>query len=188
MTPALYVVFGLVGAGVLGLLLAKPVRAYFSMRGDRVVTCPDNGEIVAVNVDALRAAAGTAAGRAGLRLEACSRWPEKAGCGQDCLAQIEATPTDCLVRVQVGRWYTDKTCGICGTALGMVDWTARKPALRAPDGKTVEWQDVRPETLYDVMATHTAICWDCHVAETFRRERPDLTLDNPFAPPPQGRA
>jgi hypothetical protein len=33
----------------------------------------------------------------------------------------------------------------------------------------------------DVMRTHEAICWDCHVAETFRRQRPDLVLDNPFA-------
>jgi hypothetical protein len=37
--------------------------------------------------------------------------------------------------------------------------------------------------MFQVMGSHAAICWDCHVAETFRRQRPDLVLDNPFAKP-----
>ena len=122
-----------------------------------------------------------AGGHEHLRLDSCSRWPEKAGCGQECLKQIETQPMDCLVRTQVSRWYADKTCAICGKALGVVDWASHKPALRAPDGRTMEWSDVKPETMFQVMSTHAAICWDCHVAETFRRQRPDLVLDNPFA-------
>ena len=67
----------------------------------------------------------------------------------------------------------------------MVDWASHKPALRAPDGLTLEWSDVRPETMFQVMSTHAAVCWDCHVAETFRRKRPDLVLENPFADQPR---
>jgi len=187
MTPLLYFVATLVVVAALYAVLRKPIGEYIKMRGARVITCPDNEQPAAVRVDAGHAALTSAGGHERLRLESCSRWPEKAGCGQDCLKQIEAQPMDCLVKTQVSRWYTDKTCALCGKALGLIDWTERKPALRAPDGHTVEWRDVKPETMHLLMATHAAICWDCHVAETFRRERPDLVLDNPFSdqPPPR---
>ncbi|MCX6549471.1 MAG: hypothetical protein NTY02_00435 [Acidobacteria bacterium] len=184
MTVLMYFLIGLM-IPVVCALLWKPIREYFRMRGDRVITCPDNEQPAAVTVNAGHAARTAAGGHEQLRLDSCSRWPEKAGCGQDCLKQIEAQPMDCLVKTQVSRWYTDKTCALCGKALGMIDWTERKPALRSPDGRTIEWQDVRPETLHQVMATHAAICWDCHVAETFRRERPDLVIDNPHATQPR---
>jgi hypothetical protein len=171
--------------GVLYAVLRKPISEYIKMRGARVITCPDNEQPAAVLVDARHAALTSAGGHERLRLDSCSRWPEKAGCGQECLKQIEAQPTDCLVKTQVSRWYTDKTCAVCGKALGVVDWASHKPALRAPDGRTLEWADVQPETMFQVMSTHAAICWDCHVAERFRRQRPDLVLDNPFAKQPR---
>jgi hypothetical protein len=183
MTTLLYFVITLVVVGVLYALLRRPISEYIKMRGDRVVNCPDNLQPAAVTVDAKHAALTAVGGHEHFRLDSCSRWPEKAGCGQECLKQIEAQPTDCLVRTQVSRWYADKACAICGKALGVVDWASHKPALRAPDGRTVEWSEVRPETMFQVMGSHAAICWDCHVAETFRRQRPDLVLDNPFAKP-----
>ena len=181
MIVLMYVLIGLAAVGVVFALLRKPVREYFRMRGDRIVACPENEQAVVVRVDASRAALTSAVGHQRLRLESCTRWPEKAGCGQDCLKQIEAQPMDCLVKTQVSRWYTDKACAFCGKALGLVDWTEHRPALRAPDGATLEWSTVAPEKLYEVMATHAPICWDCHIAETFRRVRPDLVIDNPGA-------
>jgi hypothetical protein len=83
------------------------------------------------------------------------------------------------VRTKVTGWYADKTCALCGKPLGSIDWTERKPAVMAPSGLTLEWRDIRPETLPDVLSTHAAICWDCHVAEAFRHSRPDLVIDNP---------
>ena len=183
MTTLLYLVVVLVAAGLLYALLRRPVSEYYRMRGTRVIACPENEQPAAVTVDARLAALTAAAGHERLRLDSCSRWPEKAGCGQECLKQIEAQPTDCLVRTQVDRWYADKSCAICGKALGQVEWAAHAPALRAPDGRTLEWRDVKPETMFEVMSSHAAVCWDCHVAETFRRQRPDLVLDNPFAKP-----
>jgi hypothetical protein len=160
------------------LIFRKRIRAYVLMRGDRVVACPDNGQFVGVRVDATHAALSAADSPGHLRLESCTRWPEKAGCGQECLRQIEAQPVDCLVRTQVTQWYTDKTCAICGKAVGLIDWTQQKPALRGPDGRTVQWHDVRPEALHDVLATHDPVCFTCHVAETFRREQPGLVIDD----------
>lgn len=188
MTLLFYALGTVVVVVALYVLARKPVRDYIAARGDRVVRCPENGATVAVRVDAARVALSAPDSPGRFRLESCTRWPERAGCGQECLAQIEAQPTDCLVKTQVTRWYTDKTCVLCGKALGLIDWTQRKPGLRAPDGRTLEWHDIRPENLPEVLATHSAICWDCHVAETFRRQRPDLVIDNPHVGRPGGPA
>ena len=184
MTASVYLAIGIGIAAAACLLLRKPTRRYFALRGDRVVACPENDQTVAVRVDAARAALSSMVGSGQWTLESCTRWPEKAGCGQECLKQIEAAPADCLVRTQVARWYSDKACALCGTPLGSIDWTDRKPAVMAPSGRTLEWRDIRPETLPEVLSTHTAICWDCHVAEAFRRARPDLVIDNPHSGKP----
>ena len=43
---------------------------------------------------AITTAASALLGPPELRLTACSRWPEKAGCGQPCLSQIAASPQE----------------------------------------------------------------------------------------------
>jgi hypothetical protein len=181
MAPTFVALGSLILVAVLWAVLRTPVRRWLALRGDRVVTCPDNGSTVAVRLDAAHAALSRTGGADRLRLESCTRWPEKAGCGQECLAQIAGQGTDCLVKTQVTRWYVDKTCVLCGKALGTIDWTQHQPAVRTPDGQTLQWGDIKPETLPLVFATHAAVCWNCHVAETFRRQRPDLVIDNPHA-------
>jgi len=181
MTAFAYVVIAFAIVAVAYLLVRKPVRSYLALRGDRVVSCPDNDETVAVRLDATRAALDSVSGGERWRLESCTRWPEKAGCGQECLDQIETAPADCLVRTKITSWYADKACALCGKPLNSVEWAEHQPAVMTPSGRTLEWRDVRPETVPDVLSTHTAVCWDCHVAETFRRTRPDLVIDNPHA-------
>lgn len=175
----MYVAGALALVAALFLVLRKPVREYFRMRGDRVVTCPDNDQTVAVHVDAGLAARTAAAGHERLRIESCTRWPEKAGCGQECLRQIESHPMDCLVKTKVADWYADTSCVLCGKALGRVDFAEHAPALMSPDGVTLVWNDVNPEAIYAVFESHRPVCWDCHIAETFRRKRPDLVIDSP---------
>ncbi|MDO8835720.1 MAG: hypothetical protein Q7V01_08985 [Vicinamibacterales bacterium] len=182
MTTVFYALGTLIVVAVLYFAIRVPVRKYLEARGDRLVSCPDNGQEVAVRVDAVHAAVTPNSVSGHLRLESCTRWPEKVGCGQECLRQIEAQPDDCLVRMQVDRWYADKSCVLCGKALGDLDWTVHKPAVRSPEGLTVEWHDIKPESLWGVLSSHDPVCWDCHVAETFRRQRPDLVLDHPHAP------
>jgi hypothetical protein len=185
MTAPVYLLLGVALVAVAGYaLLRKPLRRYLQMRGTRVVACPDDRQAAVVTVDARHAALTTAAGHPHLRLDSCSRWPVTGGCGQDCLSQIERQPAECLLRTQIGRWYAGASCAICGTSLGTEEWTERKPALRAPGGETLEWKAVPPETVFQVMETHAPVCWNCHVAETFRRQHPELVLDNPFTTSP----
>jgi hypothetical protein len=96
-----------------------------------------------------------------------------------CLDEIEAAPDGCLVRSTVADWYRGKSCVVCGREFGEIHQLDHQPALMTPDRRTVLWRDIAAERLDDVLATHGPVCWNCHVAETFRREHPDLVVDRP---------
>jgi hypothetical protein len=179
-----------VGLGFLYVWLRAGVPAFLTFRGTRVVTCPENGHVTAVEVDARRAATTAFRRQPELRLAECSRWPEKAGCGQECLRQIEAAPEDCLVKTMLARWYAGKKCVYCGQPFATVHWHDHKPALLGVDGRTVEWGQVPPEQVPAALAHDRPVCWNCHIAETFRREHPELVVDRsrPDYAPRQPRA
>lgn len=155
-------------------------------RGARVITCPDNEQIQAVEVDAARAALTSIfLGRTDYQLTTCTRWPEKAGCGQECVTQIHVDPHHCLVRSILADWYLGRSCLYCGKPFGEIDWHDHKPALYDPSQeKTVEWTDIHPELVFAALETMEPVCWNCHIAETFRREHGDLVTDRRF--PRQG--
>ncbi len=179
MSALAYLVLTLLAAASM-YLLVRGGRIYFKLRGKRLVTCPENNQPAAVEVDAKRAFAESVAGVPHLRLAECSRWPERQGCGQQCLKQIESAPADCLVRNIVAKWYAKKTCVYCGKRIQESDWLDQVPALLGPDRKTVEWKQVSAEKLPEVLSRYLPVCWDCHIAETFRREHPDLVVERPW--------
>jgi hypothetical protein len=172
------------GLGALGFLLVRGLGAFLAIRGTRVVVCPENREMVAVEVDAARAVRSALGGQRELRLADCTRWPEKAGCGQECLAQIEAAPEACLLRHILTEWYGDKACALCGRRFGEIHWHDHKPALLGPGDSLVEWSAFPPERVLETLATHRPVCWDCRVAESFRREHPELVTERPSRPGP----
>jgi hypothetical protein len=157
------------------------LRTYRRFRGTRVITCPETGRAAAVEIDKRHAAATFAMGEQELRLTSCSRWPEKEGCGQDCLSQIEASPEGCLARSMLVEWYRDTTCVYCREEIPEIRWSDNKPALLTPDGKTIGWAEVRPEDLPTVFATHQRVCWNCHIAQSFRAQFPDRAVERPSA-------
>ena len=171
-------------ASIVVYIATRMIRAaVVRYRGPMLVECPENHETAAVAVKGMQAAVTAGFGNPRLELKQCSRWPERQGCGQQCLEQIESSPSDCLVRTFADRFYQGKTCAVCGTALGEVDWMERQPALLGPDGRSVRWRDVAPEQLPALLETHRALCFDCHVAESFRQQHPELVTDNPWARP-----
>lgn len=179
MAVAIYV-FGSILAAGLGLMLSMALRAYLRLRGTRLITCPQNGRAAAVEVDARHAALTNAIGKPSLLLKECSRWPERRECGQQCLEQIESHPEDCLARTLVARWYQGKCCVLCGKFLGELGRYERNPALMSPERITDEWSEIGAERLPEVLATHRPVCWSCHIAETFRRQYPELITDRPW--------
>ena len=84
----------LAGAGAAFLLwrLVVAARFYFKLRGERIITCPETEKPEAVKVAAASLAVRRFVGLPELRLEDCSRWPEREGCGQDCLREVEPDP------------------------------------------------------------------------------------------------
>ncbi|HSB62534.1 MAG TPA: hypothetical protein VLJ18_00150 [Thermoanaerobaculia bacterium] len=86
----------MLGAGLVILVIAFAVigflwvlPAWRNYRGKKTVTCPETGQSATVEVDAARVAKSAWAGVPDVRLKDCSRWPERATCGQDCLVQVE---------------------------------------------------------------------------------------------------
>lgn len=171
-----------VAAGLFTVRAVPSIRAYFNFRGKRLVTCPETQNAAAVNVAAGEAALGMFFNEPTLRLNQCSRWPENENCGQECLQQIEADPEKCLVWSQVSKWYEGKNCVFCHKPIGTLHHLDHAPALLGPDFRTTEWKYIRPEQLLQVFSTHQPVCWNCHVAQSFRRLRPDLVVDRPAEP------
>lgn len=157
----------------------QALRTYLRTRGKRLVNCPENHCTAAVELDAKGAALRAFRGGTYQCLKDCSRWPEKEDCAQDCLSQVESLGQGCLVQNVVAAWYKDKVCVYCHKPVDAADWSGHMPALLAPDQKTESWGDVPPERLPEVFSTYQPVCWSCHIAETFRREHPELVTDRP---------
>ena len=163
-----------------GIVLFGSIPAlspYFTFRGKRLVTCPETHQKEAIDVAARKAALTAPFGEPALRLDRCSRWPERQNCGQECLQQVETDPDNCLVRKIVSNWYEGKNCVYCHKRFGPLRHLDHAPALLALDGTTAEWTEFRPQQLPDVFATFLPVCWDCHVTQTFRRIHPELVID-----------
>jgi hypothetical protein len=146
---------------------------WYRLRGARVVTCPETDAPAGVAVDAVHAA--IHGGK--LRLESCSRWPERQGCGQECLRQMEASPESCLVRHILAEWYRGKKCTYCGQEFTEIEWGARKPGLVLADGTLAEWGQVKPEEIPDTLRHASPICCSCYIATSFAQKYPKSIVE-----------
>jgi len=167
-------------AFLVGIILFRSIpvaRAYFTYRGKRLITCPETSKTAAVDVSARTAAAWTIVGEPKLRLDRCSRWPERQNCGQECLEQVETDPDNCLLWNIVSDWYEGKRCVYCHKVFGRLHHLDHAPALMGPDRLTTEWNRYRPEQLPELFARSKPVCWNCHVTETFRWAHPELVVE-----------
>jgi hypothetical protein len=155
------------------------VRAYSRYRGTKIVTCPETGRPAVVEVDALHASLTSTVGLPDIRLENCWRWPLQEQCGQECLTNLDVAPDQCLVSGVLMRWYRGRTCCYCGKPFEELHWTDHKPAFRNAEGLLVRWNGVSVENLSTVLETHLPVCWDCYIAQSFRRNHPDLVTFRP---------
>jgi hypothetical protein len=147
--------------------------------GDRVVTCPESLGPEVVRVDAGHAAWTELLGEKDFRLTGCSRWPERAACGRDCIAEIECAPDECLMRARLEGWYRDSSCALCGMEIEPIRRFDQRPGLRTPDGRVLCWEEIPAKDLPSALATHQAICSGCLVADSWERF-PDRFVDDPW--------
>jgi len=164
-------------AGYVFVRSIPALSAYFNFRGKRLITCPETHKTEAIDVAAGKAALTAFLSEPKLRLDRCSRWPERQNCGQECLQQVETDPENCLVWNIVSNWYQGQECVFCHKRFGPLHHFDHPPALLAPDDTTAEWKEFQPEQLPDVFSTFRPVCWKCHIAESFRRVHPELVVD-----------
>jgi hypothetical protein len=165
----------LVGTLVFGVVMT--FREYLKYRGQRLVTCPETHHTAAVHVNVAKAVGMKIWGKEEVRLDQCSRWPEKRNCGQECLSQVTADPEHCLVWNMVADWYKGKSCAYCQKPFLEIHWHERHPALLSPEHVAKQWNEIPAEQLPEVFQTHLPVCWNCYIAETFRRQNAERVLD-----------
>jgi len=161
------------------VMLVRALRIYLKYRGKRIVSCPANHRAAAVEVSAAKAAAQSMVDDPYLELSKCSRWPGRVRCGQMCMEQIAEAPKSCLVSTIVNQWYTGKECVYCHKPFHEIHWHDHAPALLDEENRTIEWKDVPAENLQQTFRTHLPVCWNCHIAQTFRRLHPELVVTRP---------
>lgn len=170
-----------------GIVLMRLAALWAKYRGRRLVTCPENQTPAGVALDARHAALSGLGFQPQLRLSSCSRWPERAGCGQACLSQIEASPEGCLVWNILVQWYEGKSCRACGRPIGPIVAAGAKPALFTADNSSVEWSEIPAERLPEVLSAAEPICFACHMASKMMREHPELVTDRSAQTVPPSR-
>ena len=167
-----------------GLSWIPAIVVYFIARrrdsGERVISCPETHSTEVVRVDAGHAAWTALRGEKELRLEACTRWPERMDCGRDCLAEIESAPDGCLVRGRLEVWYRGAECALCGMSIGPIPWFEYRPGLLTPEHRALSWEEIPAKDLPAALADDRPICSDCLLAESFREKFPDRVLDDPW--------
>ncbi|HUB79749.1 MAG TPA: hypothetical protein VMB03_13175 [Bryobacteraceae bacterium] len=159
------------------IIVGRAIRLWWTWRGARVIGCPENHRPAGVFVDAAHVAANPFGKSPDLRLSSCSRWPERAACGQECLKQIEAAPEDCLVRTILAEWYAGKHCASCGHPFGNISASGAKPAILCADKNSVEWNQIPAERLPETLAAGSPICFACHMGSLLIRTHPELAVD-----------
>lgn len=163
--------------GIVIFHLIPAMKAYVAFRGKRIITCPETHQQAAVDVAARTVAATVFWGDPRLRLDQCSRWPERENCGQACLQEIDVDPENCLLWNIVSNWYQGRKCFFCHKPFARMGHFDHPPALMGADHKTAEWKDFRPEQILEVFVTYQPVCWNCHIVETFRRVHPELVVE-----------
>jgi hypothetical protein len=93
------------------------------------------------------------------------------------LKQIVADPENCLVWNIVSNWYLGRSCVYCHKRFSVLRRFDHAPALMREDRTTIKWDQIRPDQLPEILSTAKPVCWNCHIAETFRRVHPELVIE-----------
>ncbi len=161
-----YVVFAILAAAAVAIGARLFFKTFFRFRGVRVLACPETRHPAAVAVSPWRAALTAWPGKPALEVRECSRWPEHAACDQACVEQIRAAPAEHLLNAMLVEWCHDRPCICCGTPIHRVHVSAHQPHIMDQQRKIVEWKQVDPENLPEVLSTCGPVCETCLLAET----------------------
>ncbi|MGB0047295.1 MAG: hypothetical protein WBP70_07595, partial [Terriglobales bacterium] len=109
--------------GICLILLLPAVWAeqtYRIYRDGRTVNCPETHAPVSVRFNALRAAWSSLSGPPKLQLADCTRWPERADCGQECVPDAVAAKPAAVV--DHASWRTRRVVHLPVLLAGAAAW------------------------------------------------------------------
>jgi hypothetical protein len=84
----LFALGAMAAIGATYVLLPVGLSVFAKFRKPNEVICPENGQPAQIVVDATYAAMTSVVGMDRLRVDGCSRWPERAACNRACLSQL----------------------------------------------------------------------------------------------------
>ena len=166
----LIVLFFIAAAILVGMPLVSTLETYFKNRGGRQVVCPDDHRRAEVEVDPKFALQAAMQGEELARVQSCTHWAQNGECGQECLAQVEATP-DNLDRLFT-RWFDGKPCSLCSRSLTPSDWRHGRLGFLDEQLKLVEMRQIDVTELGSVAEPTRPLCWSCHQQEKQRQTAP----------------
>lgn len=175
----LLIALAVIAGALLIYRLQIAIRQYWKLWGTILVTCPETQKTEAVEIATGQAAASAAAGLQHVKLKICSRWPERKECDQDCLSQLESDPERHWVWNIAADWYAGKNCVFCRKPIGDLNHFDHRPALLDLEGKAVEWDEICPKDLPEMLSFCQPVCWNCCVVQNFRQEHPELVVERP---------
>ena len=153
------------------------IRQYWKLSGKMLVSCPETHKTEAVEIATGHAAAAALVGLRDVELKACSRWPEHKDCDQDCLCQLASDPERHWVWNIAVEWYAGKSCVYCKKPIGVLNHFDHRPALLNLAGNAVEWDDISPKDLPEMLSFCQPVCWNCCIVQNFRHEHPELVVE-----------
>jgi hypothetical protein len=188
MTTIVFVL--LLVATVLAVYLGIAIRTAWKMRGKRVVICPETRRPAGVHVDVGHAVTTAVWEKADVRLDDCSRWPERGECEQPCAKQIERHPDSTRTKSISTSYFAGKACVICRKPIDAPNAATLQPGFMNPEGHAVlAWDEVKPADLPEAVEHHYPLCANCTLAESFRQRFPDKVTEKAIQPgtslPPQ---
>jgi hypothetical protein len=172
--PLAYQVLLFVLAAAYVLTLVWIFRRQPARYAGHVLTCPETRGPVEVEVDSRHALVTLLQGVKELRLKQCSRWPERAGCDEACLLQLDTAPA-VLTRV-MANWCEGRNCAVCNCAVTARDWESGRLGLLDRRNNLVELREIRLDQLPNAFDHYRPLCWSCHQVERSRRPAPAVFL------------
>lgn len=180
----------LVIAVVLVVYLGIAIRTAYRFRGKRVVVCPETRQPAGVTVNLGHAATTAVWEKPDVRLNSCSRWPERADCDQPCTVQIEREPVETRTRIIATHAFEGKACAICRKPIEKPNAGILQPGFINPATRVVKvWSEIEPAFLPEATTHDLPLCPNCTVAEAFCQRFPERVTEKAPRPgvtlPPQ---
>lgn len=123
------------------------------------VLCPETRRPARVELDRRHEIVSFFRAHCEAKLKSCTRWPERADCNTDCIAQIEP---QMKAEEILGKWYDRQNCAVCGMPLVRADWQRGRAAGLDESGRFVPLREMDWRQFPMALDAYRPICYKCH--------------------------